>query len=300
MTSPETRPEMSPRADLLTQQDGIANVLQVIWCHASLCAWFCFGLVILPVEFFVPMSVFVSLVHQRAMSEWLHEGSHFNLIPNRPRNDAVTNALTGCWFGISVATYRRAHFPHHARREFFVTGDPDTNFLAVTSRRQLWSAVIRDLVGWTALQGFLRFDSNAVSGASRLPFLVLTAILHVALLIWLYSVGGLLAYAVYYGTLLTLYPLHNRLRVYGQHVTLVKDGASIFAHSETSRTIDAGRFDRLFWTSPRLLYHWEHHSHPHIPYRALAERCNRADDENRYSQRRWSLLRDLYRGIASD
>jgi fatty acid desaturase len=231
------------------------------------------------------------------MSEWIHEGGHFNLVPVRRWNDRFTDALAGAWFGVTANAYRSTHFPHHARQTFFVQGDPDTNFLEVKTRAGLRQSILRDLSGSTAIRAFLRFEATSEALQSRVVFFVATAAFHIAVLSFLFVVSRLDAYVIYYITLAVLYPLHNRLRVYGQHVTLEVDGGSTFATSPTSRTIDAGWLDRIFWTSPRLLYHWEHHRYPHLPYRALAGLCTRTDDPNRYSRNRWSILREIYRGL---
>jgi len=292
------RADFPSRADFLTPAHGAANVLQVLAGHAALFLWLWLAHAWLPLGVYLPLAVFGCLVHQRAMSEWVHEGGHFNLVADRGWNDRLTDLLVGSVIGVTAEAYRGTHFPHHARRAFFVAGDPDTDFLAIASRRELRRAVLRDLVGITAVHGFQRFGGGSAA-AARLGFYARTAVLHHVALAALFAAGRLDAYAIYYATLLTLYPLHNRLRVYGQHVTLEADGRSLVEKSGTSRTIDAGLFDRVFWTSPRLLYHHEHHQHPYLPWRALAGLCAHADDDpNRYARRRWPVLRAIYRGLA--
>jgi len=285
------------RAEFLTRAHGSANVAHVLATHALLVAWFAYAFELLPFVLYVPLSAAACLVHQRAMSEWVHEGGHFNLVAERRWNDRLTDLLVGTWIGVTADAYRSTHFPHHARRTFFVAGDPDTDFLDVSDRRELHGAILRDLVGVTAVRGFLRFGANEATARARIAFFARTALIHLAVLAGLFAAGRLDAYVVYYGALLTLYPLHNRLRVYGQHATLEPDGHTTVAASRTSRTIDAGFLDRVFWTSPRLLYHQEHHLHPYLPYRALSGLCARSDDVNRYARRRGPILRDLYRGL---
>jgi fatty acid desaturase len=89
----------------------------------------------------------------------------------------------------------------------------------------------------------------------------------------------------------------TRLRTYGQHVTIDEDGRSHFDGSRTSRTIDAGLIDRTLYTSPRLMWHHEHHEYPHLPYRALKGLVVGEVDFNRYTRSRWQVMRAIYRGL---
>ncbi|HUF83191.1 MAG TPA: fatty acid desaturase, partial [Acidimicrobiia bacterium] len=113
-------------------------------------------------------------------------------------------------------------------------------------------------------------------------------------------IGRVDAVVLYYGTLATLYPLLNRLRTYGQHVALDESGTSRFDGSGVSRTIDAGVLDHIVHTSPRLMYHHEHHQYPHLPYRALRRVVEpNGDDVNRYARSRWRVLRAVYAGLPA-
>ena len=44
---------------------------------------------------------------------FMHEGSHFNLAPERDRSDQLSNILIGWLVGTSVERYRPVHFQHH-------------------------------------------------------------------------------------------------------------------------------------------------------------------------------------------
>jgi fatty acid desaturase len=284
------------RHDHLTATHGALNVVHVIGSHALLVAWLLVGFELLPLVAYIPLSACACLIHQRAMSEWVHEGAHFNLVPNRRWNDRLTNLLAGIWFALPVRVYRDVHFAHHRKSEFFVPDDPDTAFLGVDSRRSFWSGVLSDLTGLTILRQFLRFEVNEHKASQR-GALVLSAVANGAILVGSYQVGNLYAPLIYYVSLATLYPLLNRLRTYGQHVTVDGAGRSQFAGSGTSRTIDAGLLDRIFYTSPRLMYHHEHHLSPYLPYRALRHAALPDDDRNRYTRSRWAVMRSIYLGL---
>ena len=294
MVSKPANISIPKRAQFLTPWHGAVNVAHVLATHALLVAWFWLAFPRLPLVVSVPLSLLVCLVHQRAMSEWIHEGAHLNLVPNRTWNDRLTDALAGVWFGLPVRTYRAIHLAHHRQDEFFVDDDPDTVFLEVASRREFWFGVLRDLTGITILRQFSRFQSSDPAMARDPRFLVATALVHLTVLFLLFRAGRLDAALLYYVSLATLYPLLNRLRTYGQHVTLDPAQPEVVAGSSVSRTIDAGLLDRIVHTSPRLMYHHEHHRYPHLPYRALRGLVVPDGGVDRYSRSRWRVLRAVY------
>jgi fatty acid desaturase len=296
-TSPAAHRTPPKRREYLTPFHATVNVLHVLATHGLLVTWFWLGHRLLPLFVYVPLSVLASLVHQRAMSEWLHEGAHWNLVANRRWNDRLTNGLAGFWFALPVRVYRAIHFAHHGKYDFFVPEDPDTAFLTVDSRRAFWLAVLRDVSGLTILRQVRRFEASDLVPGVELRARVVTIAVHLGILALCFETGRLDAALLYYGTLATLYPLLNRLRTYGQHVTLAQSGRSIFAGSRTSRTIDAGFIDRILHTSPRLMWHHEHHLYPNLPYRALKHVVSRQDEVNRYTRRRWATLRAMYEGL---
>ena len=288
------------RREYLTPFHGAVNVAHVLTTHALLIAWFWLGFRFLPFAVYVIFSFPACVIHQRAMSEWIHEGAHFNVVPNRRWNDRLTNLLAGMWFALPVRVYRAIHLQHHRKHDFFVADDPDTVFLEVRSRRGFWLGVLRDLTGLTILRQLGRFnESELVSRRERLGTILSAAVI-VAVFAGAAVVGRVDAVILYYGSLATLYPLLNRLRTYGQHVALDETGMSRFDGSGVSRTIDAGIVDRIVHTSPRLMYHHEHHQYPHLPYRALRRLLTPVDDVNRYSRSRWRVLRAVYAGLPAN
>jgi fatty acid desaturase len=284
------------RHEYLTRVHGALNVLHLLATHALLVAWFWLGGRFLPFAAYIPLSLVACIIHQRAMSEWIHEGAHFNLVPNRRWNDRLANALVGIWFALPVRVYRESHFAHHRKAAFFVPDDPDTAFLELHSRRAFWRAVLSDMSGLTILRQFRRFEVNE-SKASERKVLAVAAVANLALLAVAYLVGRLEAPLLYYLSLVSLYPLLNRLRTYGQHVTIEPSGSVVFAGSSASRTIDGGLLDRIIHTSPLLMNHHEHHLNPHLPYRALRHLVEPTDDRNQYAKSTWGVLRSVYAGL---
>jgi fatty acid desaturase len=294
--STTTTPTAAMRHEYLTPLHGVLNVLHLLATHALLIAWFWLGGWFLPLAAYLPLSLVACIIHQRAMSEWIHEGAHFNFVPNRKWNDRLTNALAGIWFALPVRVYRETHFAHHRKDAFFVADDPDTAFLELHSRGAFWRAVLSDITGLTILRQFRRFEANETKASER-RVLAVAAVANLALVALAYVVGRLEAPLLYYFSLVTLYPLLNRLRTYAQHVTIEASGSVVFAGSKASRTIDAGLFDRIVHTSPLLMNHHEHHLNPHLPYRALRHLVEPTEDRNRYAKSRWSVLQSIYVGL---
>jgi fatty acid desaturase len=285
------------RAAYLGTRHSWLNVAHILGDHALLLAWFVVAPRWLPWFVYVPGSLLACVIHQRAMSEWVHEGAHHNLVRNRKLNDLLTDVLAGVWFLMPVRTYRATHFVHHAKPAFFVPDDPDTNFLDIASRRDFRRGVLRDLSGLSILGQFTRFGEKAPVGLWG--WRVAGLLLHATVITIAFLFGRLDVPLLYYVSLATLYPLLNRLRVYGQHVTIDTDGRSHFRDSATSRTIDGNWWDRILHTSPRLMYHHEHHAYPHLPYRALRTLVEPDTDVNRYARRRVTVLRAVYRGLPN-
>jgi fatty acid desaturase len=139
--------------------------------------------------------------------------------------------------------------------------------------------------------------SRGGAGTSGLAQRLLFALCLLGLVVGMALIGRLDVIVLYYGSLITLYPLLNRLRTYGQHARLDDDGTATLAGSHISRTTDCGVVDRILFTSPRLLYHDDHHRYPYLPWRALVAMDEPSDDVNHRATHRWAMLRAVYRGL---
>ena len=284
----------------LRPRDSLLNVAHLAATDAVLIAWFWLGFAWLPWWAYVPLSLAACVIHQRAMSEWIHEAAHYSLMGSRRGNDILGNLLSGIWFALPVGVYRASHTAHHRADGFFGPDDPETVFLDVPTQREFRRAILRDLVGGTMVVQYRRFRAEQSEGGGGLGLRIVFAGCLLALLAGMVWLGRLDVIVLYYGSLVTLYPLLNRLRTLVQHARLDPDGRAVVAGSHVSRTTDCGWFDRLVWTSPRLLYHEEHHRYPFLPWRALAELCEPSDDVNHYTARRVPVLRAIYRGLPAD
>jgi fatty acid desaturase len=278
---------------------SVLNVGQLALDDALLVAWFWLGWEYLPLWAYIPISLLACVIHQRAMSEWIHEAAHYSLTRSRRWNDVLGNLLAGIWFALPVDVYRASHTAHHRAAEYFTEGDPESVFLAVDSRRAFRRAILVDLVGGTMVVQYRRFQAERArgGGSSGVVQRLLFGLCLVGLVVAMVLIGRVDVILLYYGSLVTLYPLLNRLRTYGQHARLDADGTATLAGSRVSRTTDCGLIDRIVFTSPRLLYHDDHHRYPYLPWRALVAMDEPRDDVNHRTNHRWAMLRSVYRGL---
>lgn len=274
------------RRRYLGRRHGLANCAYLLAMHAGLLAWLCWGRELLPYPVFIVVSVAFCLVHQRILSEWFHEATHWNLVPGRRWNDALADLLIGTFNGTRVRNNRAGHFRHHAVTVYFTADDPDTRGSAAASRGELVRGLLRDLSGASALTTFL---AAARGGEGRnlpaaLAWLGALLLLHGALLVWSVLAGRADIYPIYFVTLLTLYPIANRFRLYAQHASLETDGSYKLNGSGASRTFHASLVEQVLLHSPMIMYHNEHHAAPNLPYRALRARSRSGTDANAFGR----------------
>lgn len=284
----------------LSLLNGAQNVFYILVSHSLLIGWFWAAYAFIPFWLYVPGSIVAALIHQRALSEWIHEAAHFNLVPKKKWNDLLINALAGVWFVNDIVDHRSGHLKHHSLARFFAGDDPDTRLLNVRTRAEFWKEIAADLCGRTAIRMFFqpKVPGTGSSGHRHHYFLLCTGAVHLLLLGGLFTAGRLDAYLLYYFTLATFYPLLNRIRVYGQHAELDLQGFARLMESKASRTIDAGFLDRLFITSRVMMYHHEHHLWAGLHYRALMKIAKPSEDPNRFATNRWQVVRSLYKGLT--
>lgn len=288
----------------LSQATGLVNVLEILIMHVAMGAWIYFAPSLLSPLLFYLFTFVISAVHQRQMSEWLHEGLHFNIHPNRVVNDIVAQFGLAAFFAINASMMRAAHFRHHKVTSFFSEQDIDTRYAIVTSKKDLILSLLRDLSGLTALRNYLGVmlsSKNKELMAKRQVIGTTGFYLSVSLVYG--SLGALFIYfdraaagVIYFVSLATLYPVLGRLRLYGQHLQIDENGSALIEQSPVSRTVNGTLLDRIFISSRLMQYHWEHHKYPGMPFREL-KKIAKIDysDANRCTSSHWPVLAALWR-----
>lgn len=291
----QENPDSSPRKRYLGWHHGLINVLYLLALHVILVAWLWYGRDFVNAGIYLITALLVSVVYFRILTEWFHEATHWNLVPDRRLNDWLGDFLIGTPIGTRVQSNRPGHFRHHATNEFFVEDDPDTSLQGASSRRELISGIAKDLCGYTAMVMFWRATrlgaESARGGAgSTLAWFVWLVIVHGSLLLLTINAARYEIYPIYVFSLICLYPVANRFRLCLQHAAVRDDGSIYLIGSGVSRTCHGSLLAQLFLQSPMIMYHFEHHAQPSLPYRALRAISKPSDDPNQFSSRSMQLI----------
>lgn len=207
---------------------------------------------------------------------FLHEAAHYNLSPDRRRNDLLCDVFISWLIGTSIHDYRIVHMPHH--RKLGAHDDTERSYFNALT----WRFLLETLAGIHAIRVYLfqmkvRRDKKTEGEApppskSRIPFLR-ALLAHVVLAGGLVAVGAwpsALAWVLGVGV---FFPLFATVRQMLEHraadadpsvdYTSVPHGAlaRIFGDDIFSRTFGGAGFNR------HLLHHWE----PQISYTRLAD-----------------------------
>lgn len=243
-------------------------------------------------------------IHRKELSEWMHEGVHFNFFPHRTWNDRLLNALAGWLFFEELSLHRARHFVHHRDVGYFQSADPETGPLNIQTQSDFWKGVLQDIGGFTALRAIQASQGNYASRKclkKNQRFRILSFVIHSALITSLltgFGARGAALVGLHFFSLVSLYPLLNRIRVYSQHLEIAPNGRTLARGSRTSRTLETSVLDRIALHSRVMMYHWEHHHFPTLHYRQLVNICARdKNDPNRYAVGRFATLTRLYMGL---
>ncbi len=298
----EIQHDTSLRRQHLRWYHGVTNIIYILVMHGVLIGWLWYGRLIVPYAAFVLLSVLACVIHQRFLSEWFHEATHWNLVPDRIWSDRIGDLLIGAFNGTRVKSNRSGHFKHHAETKFFTADDPDTTSSMAATRGELIRGILKDLSGQTAIQAFLRArrtdDRRGWHDTlGKLVWDIWLVAIHGLGLFVTFSAGNYEIYPIYFFSLLSLYPVANRFRLYLQHAWIREDGTISLVESGASRTYFGGLLTQLFLISPMIMYHYDHHAWPSLPYRALRATAKRSSDPNVYGTHPFRLLGRVLVGL---
>ena len=217
---------------------------------------------------------FISGITLRQLSEWLHEGIHYNIHSNRKFNDTLSSWLLSSFFFTPLDKIRKAHFSHHSKKYFFTHDDKDTHYAEFNTRKNLLKSVAMDLLGINAFKNYflLNFSdtqTNKIFYRKIFSSYFKVLLIHLLMILWSILFGKFLFYFIYILSLITFYPFLSRIRLYGQHLYINQKNYAETKNSSVSRTINGSFVERVLFSSKLMQYHYEHHLFPGLTYRNL-------------------------------
>lgn len=210
------------------------------------------------------------------MHLFMHEGSHFNMAPNKKWNDRLTNAFVGTLVGIHMKPYRPNHLNHH--RHLGTPKDTEISYfdplnLSFFLQSLLGLRVFKVLLNWGKVHKIESIKTNKYDKWLAYRALVTALLLHgiiCGIAIW--QGAYIFAVAWAFGTC-GVYPFFAALRTVLEHRSEDAD-KTIDYHF-----VDHGKVNRMFGIGPvastlghaGFNRHLLHHMEPQISYTRLRE-----------------------------
>ena len=224
------------------------------------------------------LSVVIIAARQHALLIIMHDASHYRLIANRGLNDLLSNCLLAYPMLIRTESYRDNHLEHHKHTNTdddpdWVRKEGDSNWVFPKTRSQLFSMLIRDLLGGgflLTLKAIYSLGAKETATDKKKEKTLKTSGL---LIFWVvaattFTLTGVWSYVLAYWFLpaWTVLPVLLRLRSIAEHFGLAN-----------THELNASRNYHCNWIETAILaphnvgYHLDHHLFPTIPFYNLPE-----------------------------
>ncbi len=218
------------------------------------------------------LSGVLTAIFMHTLFLFLHEASHYNLLPDRERNDFWANILVGYWFFTDVRMYRRMHWNHHLQHGKLA--DPENSYFAPLNLKNLFFSlsgiyVVLKIVAWGKHTQPQTYD---VKDKPRKLTAIIFFIIYQVLIAWPFMhYEAYLPYLIVWVLPLLLgFPFCGYVRQVCEH-RKPKAGNleyDILLHGCFSRVFKKTLFSYFFGAAGFRL-HWYHHFNPHISYTRL-------------------------------
>ena len=211
--------------------------------------------------FFVPLSIVLIGVRQRALVVLVHEGSHRNLFGNATLNDILTTLFCAIPMFISLDTYRKKHGEHHR-----FLGDPDKDSDYLHDPDLIKKGWIK--VYFSELLNLESWLGNAFGYPLELKIFAIS-LLWWGFIIWamfcVFSLQQVTVFmALWFVSRATIYHAIISFVIISDHVGLVPGGVLGFARNHPA----TGIIRRMIHPHYNGL-HLAHHLLPTVPYHSL-------------------------------
>lgn len=201
---------------------------------------------------------------------FIHAAAHYDLHPNKRKNDFISDYLIGVFFGIQQKKYRKIHWMHHTN---LGTKD-DTEHSYFNELNTLF--LLKCLTGIHTLSIILSRKKNTEQLENASPsvlFYVYLILFHAATLTLLFVLGGWQLIVTWLAALIVVFPILATIRQLLEHRHIQALGKINYKqtnHGKVSRLFGSGIIDSSFGAAgfnKHLLHHWD----PTVSYTSLPE-----------------------------
>ncbi len=202
---------------------------------------------------------------------FIHAAAHYDIHPDKRKNDLLSDLFIGAFFGISQEKYRKIHWLHHVH--LGKTSDSEHSYF--NELNILF--IIKCITGIHTLSVIL---SRIKTGGNRpavkktsIAYPLYLLLFHALLLFVLFTSGGWPLILIWLSALAIVFPLLATLRQLMEHRDLNALGKidyRITDHGKVSRLFGEGVIDSSFGAAGfnrHLLHHWD----PAVSYTRLPE-----------------------------
>jgi len=201
---------------------------------------------------------------------FIHAAAHYDIHPDKYKNDQICDLFIGVFFGIPVKKYRKIHWLHHIH--LGTKNDSEHSYFNELNIVFL----LKSITGIHTLSVILsraKTSEQQEGQKSLIYYSLYTLVFHATILSVLFIAGGILLVFTWLVALIILFPVFATVRQIMEHRDVQASGKVDYRHT------DHGKVSRLFGDSlidssfgaagfnKHLLHHWD----PAISYTRLGE-----------------------------
>ncbi|MBX3255534.1 MAG: fatty acid desaturase [Chitinophagaceae bacterium] len=217
----------------------------------------------------IPLCAFLVGYTLAYLHLFIHAAAHYNLHPDKKKNDQISDYAIGFFFGIQQKKYRKIHWMHHTNlgrkndTEHSYFNELNTSFL------------LKCITGIHAFAVIVSRKKNREKRSERnqssLSFGLFTILFHGLLIACLFLAGGWQLLIIWLAGLLIFFPAFAAIRQLLEHRDVHASGKVDYQetdHGKVSRLFGKGIIDSTLGAAGfnrHLIHHWD----PTISYTAL-------------------------------
>lgn len=220
---------------------------------------------------YIPIGSIVVGYTAAYLALFIHEAGHFNIHPDKKKNDRLATIFLCLPFGLSMKSYRKIHWQHH----LYLGTPKDAEVSYFHALTKLF--IIETLTGIHLLRTLLRKKTNEVLNAEQVKqsrlMLLAGVIFHITVLTiafltgnWTFAIAWMAGFGVFFPFFATIRQiLEHRDELADQHSNFYEQPhgkiSRLFVHTITSSSFGSAGFTR------HLIHHWD----PQISYTRLKD-----------------------------